>query len=844
MSARFSRRSISAVPVLLVAGLGLACGPMSLDEAPPPTCQGKCDGLSQTFKDFFSDMTKVDLGDLVNIGAKLATEQINNQLDNIPYANIELEPTALYALSAKAQSDLTLKDIESLTAGLAARYGDGAFVTRINKLRVDYLQQHPDRVFAEASFELGAALAPHLSFKAGGLPGQVGFLGSKGVRTSVVAPVKELSGVVSAPVKALTALRGFVLPRDLKDMQQMTPGESVSLQSEGTVGFNIGVGLPIYITTIASYATIHAVFSAGARATLTGLLDIQLIREDGDTVVVDVGVTDQTAHSMNVGVKSKWGIEGLPSFKLKVGSLDLDATALAENALEDLLDKRLALFEAGYVAGKDHTRHTVARFSFDLARQNQAMEQAIVQALKGDIRLAQSLAHRKTPGVAQLLDLSRDTKTLSSYFGVNVLSLSFFSQKKDTTGSAVITVGPNSQQLLFDEIDRQKGAFTSQEGYKRRTVVSLKSVDGKLVDADFNLQVQMRDKGSHGGVGQILGHVDPLLSLFIGKDRLVKRLEPATRSIRYYIKHKCPEPMDEQDFSAKLDHEKCLKSLTGDPQVAAARAKAAALFATLVSEGIQGGLDAQYDDAETFANKLFELKLAVQSNTANPDEPWDTPKTNLVFDYRLTDKAVTSLLAAPDGEKRFVQALYDVLAILDPSFEGQLGVKPPWDYNPWDNDQITPTCVVLKDVMDRVTPVFTKYAGRYQRYANLSTESYTSTAMGKTTLGESAHLLVVEGKDKMSLASIAEGKAENTAKLFDKLVDKLGWTSDFFETAHEVIGYTLLTAMHPSETELLVNFDFKKSGDADFPDVRLYGRGAQAKLIDAGQYSLDALMGQ
>jgi hypothetical protein len=817
---------------------------MGNDEGQPEPCQGKCDGLSSAFKDLFSDMTKVDLGDLVNLGAKLATDQINNQLGNIPYAQIELEPTTLYALSHKAQNDLTLKNIESLTAGLAARYGDDAFVTRINKLRVDYLKQHPDRVFAESSFELGAALSPHLSFEAGGLPGRVGFLGSKGVRTTVVAPVKELSGVVTGPVKALKALRGFVLPRSLTDMQQMKPGESVSLQSEGTVGFNIGVGLPIYVTTIASYATIHAVFSAGARATLTGVLDIQLIRDDGDKVIVDVGVTDQTARSMNVGVKSRWGIEGLPEFKLKVGSLDLDATSLAENALEDLLNKRLALFQAGFAAGKDHSRHTIARFSFNLAQQDQAMEQAIVQALKGDIRLAQALSHRKTPGVSQLLDFARDKTTLSRYFGVNILSLSFFNQKKDTKGSAVITVGPNSQQLLFNEIDRQKGAFTSTEGYKRRTVVSLKSVDGRLVDADFNLHLQLRDNKTRGA-GQILGHVDPLLSLFLGKERLVKRLEPYTRSLRYYIQHKCPEPMDNKS-PEEQEYKKCLESLASDPQVAAKKAQARAAFAKLLSEGIQGGLDAKYDDAKTFAQKLFDLKLAVQGNTGNPDEPWRSPKADLVFDYRLTEKAVTSLLAAPDAEQRFVQTLYDVLSILDPSFEGQLGKEPPWDYNHFgnDDDPPPPPCVVLKDVMNRTTPVFVKYANRYKRYVNLSNESYQSKVMGHTTLGESAHLLVVKDKKEMSMASIAEGKAKNTAKLFDNLVSKLGWTSDFWETAHEVIGYALLTATHPSQTELLVDFDFKKEGDVDFPEVQLYGRGENAKLIDAGQFDLDALIGK
>ena len=62
-------------------------------------------------------------------------------------------------------------------------------------------------------------------------------------------------------------------------------------------------------------------------------------------------------------------------------------------------------------------------------------------------------------------------------------------------------------------------------------------------------------------------------------------------------------------------------------------------------------------------------------------------------------------------------------------------------------------------------------------------------------------------------------------------------------TEHQILTYTLLRLSHPWETEFLVNMRF---GDAPFipiPNVSLYGRGQNAKLIDAGRFDLQTLLG-
>lgn len=557
---------LTLVPLLLAAS---ACGPMDLPdgEEPAPPCVGKCDGLASTFKDLFSDMKKVDLGDLVQQGAALSTDQLNKQLSQLPYLDIALTPTELYASSAQAKQDLTLHDIDELTAGLASQYGDKAFVTRINKLRAAHLAANPKAVFAESRFHIAGKLNPSFSFDAGGIPGKVGLQASKGIDATVIAPYKgELKSVLQAPVEAVRTARGFVLPRDVDDVANMAQGETITLSSDGVVGINVGLGLPIYITTIESFATLHAVISAAGRATLSGKLDVQLVRGAGDEAIVDVGITGSSNRFFSLAAKTAWGVEGLAELKVQVGPLNLDVAGMAQKALEDLLDSKLNA-SATYINNKESVRHTVARFAFDLSGRDKQQDQALIQALMGDLRLAQSLAQRKASGVTQQLDLTRDARSLSSYLGLHFLSMRFFSQKKQNSGSAVITVGPSSQQLLFDELQKQSGAFWHTEGYRRRTVVSLQSQAGKLVDADVNLQIQIRERNKHATGALALGHTDPLLALFLGKQRLTDKLEPKIRSLQSYVRYKCTEPIEENDWQEKLAYEKCLKDLLTDPEV-------------------------------------------------------------------------------------------------------------------------------------------------------------------------------------------------------------------------------------------------------------------------------------
>ena len=102
--------------------------------AAAPGCAG--DDLGSTVDDvklldLYRDGDDLDLGDLLNLTAGYATEELNDMLRVSSFGSIELEPTELYALHEDAKNDLTLHDIDELVTGLAHQYGERELTWRI-----------------------------------------------------------------------------------------------------------------------------------------------------------------------------------------------------------------------------------------------------------------------------------------------------------------------------------------------------------------------------------------------------------------------------------------------------------------------------------------------------------------------------------------------------------------------------------------------------------------------------------------------------------------------------------------------------------------------------------------
>jgi hypothetical protein len=147
------------------------------------------------------------------------------------------------------------------------------------------------------------------------------------------------------------------------------------------------------------YLTISSRISAGARSALTGSIDVQLIRGANGDIFVDVGMSRQQVQHFELALESGWGVEGLPSLEIDVAGLKVDLDKVLARALERQLNKSLAPLDGRASDSESEGRLSVARFKFDLGRRSPELDQAVAQALRGDLRLAQALVNCPGSGV-------------------------------------------------------------------------------------------------------------------------------------------------------------------------------------------------------------------------------------------------------------------------------------------------------------------------------------------------------------------------------------------------------------------------------------------------------------
>lgn len=794
------------------------------------TCPtGKCDGFAETVRDAFDDMRGLKLDDLVGLGVGLATDELNGLLGEVPYADLKLEPTAFFGEPREVFGEVIVQDVDALHAGLTERLGEHAFATRVNGLRRAIVAREGG-VYAESVFRIGGELAPAWSMSAGDVVGTVGFSGRPTLEAMVIAHHDDVTeGAWKAPLAAVLEARGFVLPRDAGDVRRMRPGESVALRGEGTLGFNLGVGVPLTIGTVADYVTLSARVSAGARVALSGRLDVQLVRGEGDTAWVDVGVDRQRIRHFSLALASGWGVAGLPEIDLDLGPVRLELAEIAEKALSRQLDDKLSLFSARASRGNEAVRVTVARFRFDLSRDDAAVEQALHQALKGDIRLAQALANRPGSGVIQALDLAKDARSESSYLGFRFLGMSFFTSRNLDTGTVTIDDEGGQQTLLFSELERRSGLFFTDRGTTWRQVTSLRARDGALVDATVNARLTLRERDRFLTKDQILDHVDPLLAWLVGFEGTFGDLGEPCDALFAYADHTCdtPRPGD-RDRRAEDEYRACVEKLPETPEYRALVERARRRYGDVADTQLRTGFDAEFPSSAEIARRLFEAKLGLSGIHDRPDAYLDGPKGAMVAQVRFSEAALDSMLAE-GADAEFRAALEGVLRLMRADRDDDLDEKRE------DLDKFTRRRDKDLDAVQAV------YAAAVERYRQL--DRVAALAFDGRPLGDHAAvvLIPVDAPDDLRLATVAEHQGEVVRDLFTDLTEA---TRRLREPDGFLVGYALLWMADPAAVEIMVDFQFDPDHDRAYDawDTRFYTRGT-ASFIDAGHFVLDELLG-
>jgi len=827
------KRLSLALCALLLASAP-ACDDAATDDAPleeiAVSCSGKCDGWS-SIKSLWRDAKKLDLNDLLSVGAGYATEALNDALDFTDFATVKISEPQLFALDAVAKEDLTLHSIDELVSGLTRRFGDHELTTEVKLVRQAHLQQGDDKVFAEAAFTLGASLGHGWNIDTGdigGLSVRLGFDGGANLEARIIGAYEsELYATGGAPLTALRHARGFILPRSLDDVRDMRPGESFALGGSGQVGLNLGLGVPILVAQPIAAVSYNVVLSAGVRARLSGRLDVQLVRLDGDRVVLDVGVETAEVKAATLAIEDGWGVQGLLKQTIEVAGQSLDLGKLLDKALKKQLNSRLGLVSARAEKSNKATRTSVARlrFALDAIVDQAAVDQALAQALRGDVRLAQALALRGEPGVTMDFDLSRSGISATAHAGLDLLGMSFFRTSQESSGNVTIATPGGERKLMFDTLHKESGWFFTSHGFTRTSLAGLVfDASGEAAPrGEANLFLEIVEGDDFMERDKLLDHLDAVL-LGLGGDTALYAVEEAGNALERYVANACPNSGPGDD---------CRLEVLADPVVAQLKADA--------MDALTDALWNHNDEQVALLREVVEMRLAAQA-TVEPAAALVGPKSSVVLDYRLDDGALEAVIA-----DRTAQEVIDVMN----AYLGAVEIRRRDSADDIEADRLE----IARDEAETVNALAAVFAERALDYQRMSSvEKAQIGYLGSAGARAVEVRYSVDGKGRPDYDSavgrtLTEARAEAASALFDTMWDL---ADDLDPHPEAVVAYTLLALTPHDRTDLRLDVkmdlddglsqSFEHYRQAGWGSFDVYAKGAKVAPIDGGQFDIDSLI--
>ena len=626
------------------------------------TCAGKCDGLGTKIKSLYREARSLSRDDLLIIGAGLATDEIN---DELVWGDVaaEIDEPEFYSVREDLHHGEIVEDVldcqvpytcdlDRLVTGIAARYGERELSTEVNRIRREHLRSSDDSAYVEASFELSGNFAKNWSFETGGLADDgfvaVGFDVGGAVETRIVGAFDgDIESAGRAVLASLKEQRGFVMPRSMDDLRDMKPGELIVMRGQGHAGINIGAGVPILVAEPTSWLTYNLVFSAGVRTRLEGKLDIQTVRLEGDELMIDVGVEVANVNHFHVAVEDAWGVTGLVESNVNIAGVNVDLGDLVEGALERELNKQIELVSARYERDSRAGRVNIARFRVRLDQLDENAEEAIAQALKGDVRFAQAESNAGSEAIISEFDLSRSGASVVRHAGVRLFGMAFFRNREVREGSVVIQTPGGARTLLYSSMEEEHGVGFSKHGARRVSLSGL-TFDPRrpgIGEGEANLNINLWVDDGYFQRDKMLDHLDSLLLEVTGAEAYV-HLSAAGNEIDRIVHRRCDRREPQESCHVDI--------LRGDPNVAPPAGadevtQAAYDIAVLKQQGMArfGAAIAHFNpELRALLEAAARQKLASQSVL---DHSGSTPDATIRLDYRIDDSALSYLFLENDG---------------------------------------------------------------------------------------------------------------------------------------------------------------------------------------------------
>ncbi|MBL0216399.1 MAG: hypothetical protein IPQ07_21260 [Myxococcales bacterium] len=807
------------------------------------TCEGKCDGLSSV-KALVADAKKLDLQDLINVGAGYATEGLNDALSAGNYASLRISPTELYAPASVAAGDLTLKNLDTLVSGLASKYGESALTTEVNKVRSEYLASSGKRVYAESAFKIAASLGHNWTLPTRGFGRDAGGAVTLGFDAGgelearvITVHDRENAALVGAPLAAVKTARGFVLPRSLADIKNMAPGESFALAGRGRLGLNLGAGVPILIANPTSWLTYSLVLSAGMRSVLEGEMDVQLVHARGDQIVIDVGVRTATLKEAFIALTDGWGISGLVQSSFEIAGKSVDLGRLLDKALQTKIASKLSLIKARAERTSTTMRMSVARLRFDLSGPEPVggREAALAQALKGDVRLAQALAARGDSGVVAEFDMTRSGASAISYAGVDVLGMSFYRRSAASEGSAVLQTPGGILALMWESLHRDAGWFFTSHGFTRIGVAGLK-FDARtpgVAKSETNLMIQTEEGDKFMERDKVIDQLDSVI-VSVGGMAALRAIERKGNELERLVLTRCPLPAQGGFFD-----ESCNIAFTQSSE-------AIALKTAALGE-LETAIDALPAPSKDLLMALADLRISSQM-IEDPNASAVGPTASVVVDFRLDDAALKGVFAK-DGTA-FKMA---VLNLMDATQVERTAADVAAER----------TRIRSKStaVAEKMATVFTDAKKQYERLVSI--DGARIEGLGEIGGNAIEVRYAVDSSnrpvyDNAISQSVAQARAGVVSGMYDKLrAEADGMPSSGGSSAahpEQIASFALLGLAAADKTELRVSLKTDNSSNpllvgprkrydaAGFASVDLFAKGPAVSTIAAGLFDIDAII--
>ena len=629
---------------------------------------------SGSVKALFSDAKKLDLGDLGGLVANYAGDSFNRAFDGNLGMRTETRVYAKQADPSRVFPDgATLGGLDQIASNLENRLGGTELGTRLTKARIAAIEAGKAKYFVESAFSFNAGVAHDWSFKSAGIVdgnSTVGLDVGTELESRVVSASDDgrLEAMIGTSLAAAKGARGFFAPRSLEDIRSMVPGESFALRGRGRFATNLGLGVPVY-TGAAGPLGYQVVMSAGVGAIAQGRLDVQLMRLEGDEVVVDIGIDQLKGFQVRAEIGDRFGIKGIcddgsPCLRdVDLGGKTTKLQSLVEKAVTGELQRRFQS-RANVTVDKDAQRIGLTRIHFHLDRGKPGeVARALEQALKFDARYAESLSHRDldvaTPGVEVEFDAMRAATTNTVDFGFKLAGIDVYQRAAvERTGTFVYQTPDGATLLSFDVLDRNRKSFQTDHGI-RRIAASARIVDARKPSAwrtEANLIVRTRYSDTHIHDNRFVSGLDGVIGA-LGGHPVLAAIDPAGAELERTLASSCPPPAPSENGGAARYDESCNVRLLADPSFVAVK---------------QRGLDALTQATASMPADLQKLLLAAGTErlglqsvqTSGSAMSTDGVALAVTVDQRFDDEALAILMQrSGDDYKKALQGYLASLTI-------------------------------------------------------------------------------------------------------------------------------------------------------------------------------------